>query len=334
MQVAVIDNSTVAGAYSCGWATVDNDSMTNDHKIRIASISKVVVGMAAMLMAEDGIIDLDESIGTYWGITVKNPSYPNDPVSIRTILNHTSSIGALSNDYSTDFSSVLSRLPNCFSNLRPGSISSWYYNNYAFRLLGMTLELAAGQSLDEYLDKKIFSVIDIDAAFASGDIDTPELLATLYRNSGAVAWSKEDLQAFHASDIPGGDGNYFAGGLTISAADLAKLFALLAADGNYNGNQLMQAGSVEAMETYDPHILQDGTCQANPLVCAPGLYGRNELYFHTGSAYGVNSCASYDPATGDGVIVLTTGADTETADLYGISCICDEINAYIYNLTQ
>ena len=52
-------------------------------KTRAASITKVGVAMAAMALYEDGTISLDGSIGTYWGVTVKNPYYPDDPVSVR-----------------------------------------------------------------------------------------------------------------------------------------------------------------------------------------------------------------------------------------------------------
>ena len=52
------------------------------HKIRSASISKVAVGMAAMILREEGVIDLDESIGTYWDVPVSNPAHPDIPVPL------------------------------------------------------------------------------------------------------------------------------------------------------------------------------------------------------------------------------------------------------------
>ncbi len=59
--------------------------MTPQHKMRIASISKVIIGMEAMRLMERGIIDLDNPIGVYWGVSMKNPHYPNDPVTIRNL---------------------------------------------------------------------------------------------------------------------------------------------------------------------------------------------------------------------------------------------------------
>ena len=42
---------------------------------------------------------------------------------------------------------------------------------------------------------------------------------------------------------------------------------------------------------------------------------------------------SYDPETGDGIVVLTSGAAMGFAQ-YDIYNVCDEINAYIYQLIQ
>ena len=332
VQVAVVDNGTIAGSYAYGWATVGTDPMTADHKIRVASVSKVVVGIAAMLLQEDGIIDLDQDIGLYWNTTAVNPAYPSTPITIRNILNHTSSILCYGDDCSMDYSSVRYRLANGgFSALQPGAIESYYYNNYAFRLLGMTLELASGTCLDELLSSRLYETMDIDASFASGDISDTSLLATLYRESGEIARTADYQKTIHMPDTPGSNGSYFAGGLTISAEDMAKLVALLSCDGCYDGVQLLAPSSVAQMESYLPQALSDGSYQAYPLCFWPGMYGRDGIYYHTGTAYGVNSCISYDPDTADGVVVLTTGANG-ASDSYVVSRVCSEINVYIYDL--
>ena len=331
MQVAIINTGQVVATYAYGWATNGSDLMTADHKIRVASISKVVIGITAMLLQEDGVIDIDADIGDYWNITARNPSYPDIPITIRSMLTHTSSIISYGDDYSTDYISIRNRLANGYCGTEPGSIEGHYYNNYAFRVLGSTLEIAANQRVDDILQEKLFSVLDIDASFASGDISDTDKLVTLYRESGEIARSVETQKNIHLSDNPGGNGAYFAGGLTISVSDLAKLVALLAADGVYGGQQLLAQSSVALMEEYITEPLSDGSYQAQPLFYVPGLYGRSGIYFHPGSAFGVYSCISYDSSTGDGVVVLTTGANGD-ADHYDIYNVCDEINEYIYGL--
>ena len=56
VQAAVIEDGTVTAQAAWGWATLNSDPMTTDHKLRVASLTKVVVGMCAMLLSEDGKI--------------------------------------------------------------------------------------------------------------------------------------------------------------------------------------------------------------------------------------------------------------------------------------
>ena len=142
LQVAVVEGGQLADTYSYGWAVKNEVEMTEDHKIRCASISKVMVGMSAMLLQEDGIVSLDASIGDYWGITAQNPYYKDYPVTIASMLTHTSSIINAGDETFRAYESVKSKLQGSgYSKLVPGSSGSWGYNNYAFGVLGMTVLL-------------------------------------------------------------------------------------------------------------------------------------------------------------------------------------------------
>lgn len=332
VQVAVVKHGVVSGAYACGWATKDTAAMTTDHKMRVASISKVALGITAQLLKEEGTVALDESIGSYWGFPVKNPRYPDTPITLRSILTHTSSIINAGDDVSRLYSSVAERLQQRagFSSAVPGKISSWNYNNYAYAVLGMTLELAADEYVDDILQRRLFRAMDIDAAFAPGELD-PDLLVTVYRYGGAVGRSVAEQLERTRWAYPGADGSCFAGGLTISAQDLAKLVALLVQDGRYEGVQLLPAAAVAEMERYDTRAVSGSSCQGLALRYQKNSYGRQGVYFHTGSAYGVYNCLSYDPVTGDGVVVLTSGASGKKNDA-GIYKICAEISDQIYHL--
>ncbi len=331
LQVAVVESGRVTDAYAYGWATKGSDRMTPNHKTRIASITKVGVGLAAMALYEDGVADLDQSIGAYWGVSAKNPYYPDDPVTIRTLLTHTSSLAALGDDASQSRGAVQSRLQSGgYAKTRPGATSSWRYNNYAFGVLGQTLEIAAGAYLDEVMEEHFWKIMEIDAAFESGNVKNHDLLCTVYQYGGvgrSLSAMKSNTRRYHP---PGATGAYFAGGMTMSAIDLGKMTALLANDGRYEGLQLLKADTVEMMEVRCEPQLPDGTYQALALRSQDDLYGRDVLYYHTGSAYGVFNCMSYDPETGDGVVVLTSGASGAKDDR-GIYAVCGEISQYIYD---
>lgn len=334
VQVVVIEDGKVTDAFATGWATRNVDPMTVNHRMRIASISKVVVGMETMRLKELGRINLDVPIGTYWGVSSINPYYPNNPVNIRSVLSHTSSISNLGDSASRSYSAVRSRLAGSgYSRLVPGSIGSWSYNNYAFSVLGMTAELAANQNMNSLLNRDFFDIMQIDGAFSAGDLRDNSKLVTLVYANGGVARSTAAQRNIHSSTTPGASGTFFAGGLTISGADLGKLVAMLANDGNYEGLQLLQPQTVALMESINPTQLSDGSYQGLPLRYQKNLYGRDGLYYHTGSAYGVYNWISYDPATKDGIVVLTVGA-SGAKDSRGIYAVCGEISSYVYDVTK
>lgn len=333
LQVAVLEDGVVTDSFACGWAVKNADPMTADHKMRVASLSKVGVGMAAMVLRDRGVIDLDAGIGDYWGISTGNTRYPDTPVSVRSLLSHTSSIPLYGDDVSRSRGAVEARLRgNQYNSLKPGSVWSWGYNNYGFAVLGMTLELAGKDYLDNILDQSLWSVMEIDAAFEGGEIRGTDKLVTIYRHDGSVGRSAESQRNYKRPAAPGNSGSSFAGGLTISAKDLGKLLGLLVNDGTYQGLRLLSEESVELMETRFDQILSDGTYQALPLRSQDGIYGRDRLYYHTGSAYGVYNFMSYDPAAGDGIVVLSTGASA-ARDANGIYAVCGDISRYFYELT-
>lgn len=328
VQVAVIENGTLTDTFAWGWAARNMTPMTTSHKIRIASVSKVLVGLAAILLQEEGVISLDESIGTYWECDAVNPYHRDTPVTVRSLLTHTSSVINAGDTVSRSYDRVREKLAgNGYSQSKPGAATSWSYNNYAYGVLGMTLELASGEYLSDVLDERLFSAMSIDGAFYAGELEGKKLVASLYRQNDTVALSAAAQRRLTRGAYPGASGLPFSGWFTVSARDLGKVVALLAGDGKYEGFSLMDPASIEMMETVFP--LSDGSYQGIPMRWRRGLYGRDGIFYHTGSAYGVYTCVSYDPATGDGVVVLTTGA-SGSRDGNGIYSICSDISRYIY----
>jgi len=326
LQAAVIEQGRVTDAYTYGWADKEAGiRMTTDHKIRVASITKPVIAMLAMAMADDGSVDLDASIGRYWGLSTHNPYYPDAPVSIRTILSQTSSIPAYSLDTSRTYETVRSLLAgNGYQQREPGALSAWAYNNYAFGVLGMTLELAKGQLLDQIADTYFFDALDIDATFASGELDEPELLAALYERDDTVSRSVADQREIRYPGAPGADGVHFSGGLTISSVDLAKLVAVVAGGGTYESRRFLSDEAVEAMLTSIGTPADAPFEQCYPFRLVHDACGRADLYTHGGSNYGTYTYLFFDPHTGDGVVVLTTGAKV-TKEEHGLYEVCSEI---------
>lgn len=333
IQVAVVDNGKIVGTYGSGWATMDTDPMTAHHKMRIASLSKIVIGLATMKMQEDGQLRIDDNIDDYWDTTVQNGYYPNTPITFRTLLTHTSSLPAHSYIDGCTFEEMLDRFSQPYRDVEPGSMEGYSYNNYGFCVLATTLEITSHKHLDEIVSEEFFRPMGIDAAFYSGDLADPGMLVTLYNEDHSISQSASFQSTIHRNPALGNNSSNYPGGLTACASDLAKIIVLLTSDGKYLDQQLLSAESIAMMEQYIPEPLSDGSYQAHPMVYVEDIYGREGIYYHPGRAFGALNCLSYDPITGDGIVVLTSGAQFQFAQ-YDIYTVCDEINAYIYDLIQ
>ena len=215
--------------------------------------------------------------------------------------------------------------------MEPGNGGYWYYSNFGFCVLGTTLELASGQLLDDYFQSRILEPMGIRATFYSGKLEEDEV-ATLYTTGGVGRSAAEHAGQSVPTEI-GMGASYYPGGLTISAVDMANLMSILANDGMYQGEQYISEELVAAMETpqftVDPG--ESGTPFEQCLVQRrqENLLGQSQLYNHTGSSYGVYSLMSYNPDTGNGVVVITTGSPRQT-DEYGLYALCAELSEDLY----
>ena len=86
--------------------------MTPDTIQNVASVSKLVTAALTMRLVADGRLALDGPIDPYIAFRVRNPAFPDQPISVRQLLAHTSSVlhsnGAI---FSRPTSYVTRRIP-------------------------------------------------------------------------------------------------------------------------------------------------------------------------------------------------------------------------------
>ena len=331
LSAAYVRGGEVSDVFAYGWATVNASPMTADTKVRIASVSKVMVGLAAHLLAGQGVIDLDAAIDDAIGFRLRTRSSA-DVVTPRAILTHTSSLvpqPAASGVYEM-VAAILSD-PESFYPAVSGSLKNWDYNNFAFYVLGLALERASWKTLDQVLDAGLCGALDADASFWAGDLRAPELVATVYTAEHTIGLSYDEQVVVHSKG-PAVNGAVFAGNYHISARDLGKIVATLANNGVYSGQQVLSSAVVDGMESRTTALVPDSNFyQAQPLRFRFDMLGRGSLYYHTGSAYGELCLLCYDPVRKDGVVVLTTGAQRTGKD--GVYGVCAEVAELLYQYT-
>ena len=357
VSVATVECGQLGHAGARGWAVKGEREMTPDTKVRVASLSKVVVAMCALAMSEDGCIDLDAPLSDYWGPSVRNPYSQGQPTA-RTLMTHTSSIKNLDTTRGLARLQALLQSKSSWRRMEPGNGGYWYYSNFGMCVLGTTLELASGQALDDYLQQRFLEPIGAQASFFAGRLD-PDTLATLYTTVG-VGRSVAEQAAQTPYTQPGQSASYFPGGFTVSAVDMAKLVSILANDGVYKSPKvlvepaqeqpgveyviaqpdgerytqvrLLSEQSVADMETPRFRVdLADSVPFDQCLILRrqEDVLGQEVLYYHTGSAYGVYTLLTYNPETKNGVVVITTGARRKLNEA-GMYALCADLMEKLY----
>ena len=253
--------------------------MRTDTIFRIASMSKAVTSLAAMILLEEGKLLLNDPVSkfipSFRETTVMVPPPPgavegtpvsvvpaNRQITIRDLLTHTSGIsygygpaaalykaanvqGWYFADKAEPIAVTIDRLAKLPFDAQPGER---YVYGFSTDVLGVVIEKASGMSLDEFFRTRIFEPLKM--------VDTHFYLPPEKRDRLATVYSLRDGRLERAPDPGTGQGDYVDGprqsfsggaGLLSTASDYARFLQMLLNGGELDGVRLLSPKTVELM---------------------------------------------------------------------------------------
>ena len=265
-----------------GFADIEsNVPMRTDHIFRIASQTKAITSVAAMMLWEEGHFELDEPISKYIS-TFKNPeildtfdestgTYTSIPakkeITIRQLLTHSSGIGyglidpnkgirmiykqaGIIDAWSTEPDRLsenikrLSELPLVFE---PGEK---YRYSLGIDVIGYLIEIVSGMKLDSFMQERLFEPLGMKDTFFYLPKEKAERLVSPYTNKSGEWVKYQGYPGYYDADFPvKGAKTYFSGGagLSSTALDYATFMQMLLNKGELNGTRFLSRTTVATM---------------------------------------------------------------------------------------
>ncbi|MEL4025057.1 serine hydrolase domain-containing protein [Lysinibacillus endophyticus] len=309
-SIAIIKDNKIEKTINYGYA--NEKSEVNDETLfQIAPLSKVVTATAVMKLVEDGLINLDENVNNYLPFKLINPKYPKKAITIRMLLNHTSSIkdnwnvldelytiknGGGDSDitleqfakgYLKEGGEWYSKEKN-FTKNKPGE--KFEYSNVGYGLLGYIVENVTKMPFEKYVKETIFKPLKMrKTEWLHQNIETDNI-------ASPYEYGKEIPQYSFPT--------YPAGALKTNILDFAKFLTSMSIE--ETETNILQAETIGEM--LKPQLNKGKQALGWSYSTLDELYlkklNNGKIIGHSGSNPGFFSLGLYNREKGNGLIIF------------------------------
>ncbi len=266
--VMIARRGKLAHVTSVGMMDVEaNKAMRPDTIVRIYSMSKSITTAAALMLHEEGKLELDAPASKYVP-ELKHLKYDRDgknalptrEVTVRDLMRHTSGMIYGSNngsrvarlyekvnvmDKQTDLHAMSVKLGKLPLEFEPGT--SWQYG-LSIDVVGHIIERVSGMPLDQFLQQRVFDPLDMRDTGFSVPKSKRSRFAANYTSNGKGKLTLRDAPQSSAYAKPA---TLFSGGggLLSTARDYTRFLVMIANGGQLHGTRLLKPETVRLMTT-------------------------------------------------------------------------------------
>lgn len=219
---------------------------------QIGSVTKTFTALAALQLADQGKLNLNDDIQKYLG-GLKVPNKTGKPLTMYDTLTYTSGVDMpdIVTDLSTDYINkdilmkdyLTAHMPTI---VRPPG-EAYTYDNFGFLLAGYAVQTVSGIPYSEYMEKNVFQPLGMKTTRARITPELVDKMAAHYGPNGEL----QPTVGFAPSEWP-------QGSVLSNGEDMAQYLIMHLNKGKYEGKEMVSPKSIELMHTYqvyaDPSI--------------------------------------------------------------------------------
>ncbi len=285
IQVGILQRNEITKTFAYGFAQRAGDvkePLRVQHKVRVASISKLLVAVGVMRLVERGYLTLDNDVSNYLGWKLRNPLFPQTEITLRMLLDHTSSVrdgdryyiaaggGRLQDffDPNTDFWDAGAHWADRREEV-PGSY--FQYANLNSGLLAEVIERVSGQRFDQFMEHEVIAPLNMTGSFNPCSLSSDQRAAGFRKRDPSGRWDPrgpwytqvdgdasncfygmtalDDPEKFLISYPLGSNASLFSpqGGFRGNVIDLMALLKLFSSNGRLGGQAYLTPESITQM---------------------------------------------------------------------------------------
>ncbi len=257
VAACIVKDSAIVWEGYYGYKNLSQKLSTSGNTVYIlASISKTFTATAIMQLYEKGLLDLDEDINNYLNFNVRNPNYPDLPVTTRMLLQHRSSL-AWPEGEDPEFYSIYKGetapplypwikeyivpggseyVEGIWKDWSPGS--RFGYSNIGGALLGYIVQAVSRKDFADYCIENIFEPLEMfNSGFRISDA-MPEDFAILYNNDLSIT-APYSVKFYPSTTV------------WTSVEELSHFLIAMINDGVYKGKRILNEETIDMMLTYN-----------------------------------------------------------------------------------
>lgn len=303
--------------------------------VRIASISKLIMALTALRLADEGKVGLNRDVSEYLGWQLRSPYHPDAPVTLVHLLMHRAGLSDAGGYIIPLGQSLEAKFadPAAWRDTGKPGEAAFEYANLGSPLVATVLEAASGERYDRLVERLVFAPLGVKAClnWIGCGPDMQARAVTLYRDTGEVARDApqdlppactipvaEGVPCDLAAYVPGTNASVFSpqGGVRIGMVDLAKIGQALMGAGKTdflrpetNAVFVMTAlaGKTGKAELFCRYGMGVQVIEMGDLPCDDTLFAaRGPWLGHSGEAYGLLSGLWVDGEGKQGFVYFTT----------------------------